>query len=201
MRQLKTILVLAIISFVAISCSDNDTAVVKPVEAKSVENLHAPAGGFGGKYTGPFAKFSFKKGTIVTDDSWDIAFRATEIIVNGGVKGKLLEDIDRTGNASMDLVSGAFSKIDMAPNTLKQDAADALAVATGSGNGWYTYAGPPSHAITATAGKVFIIKTIDGNYAKMEILSYNKDKDLSKDSRYYSFNYVYNPNVGDKSLK
>ncbi len=202
MKNLKSILGVLMLAFVAVSCSDNDTQIVEPVASKTITNLHAPANGQG-SYTGEFSKFSFKTGTTVTDDSWDIAFRATEIIVNGGVKGKLLEDIDRVGNASMTLLTGTFKSITEVPTDteLKQDSAEALVIATGSNNGWYTYVGPPTHAINPITGKVIVVKTIDGNYAKMEIRSYYKNEDITSESRYFTFDYVYNPTVGDKNLK
>lgn len=206
MRILKSVLIVAMLSFVAVSCSDNNDIVPDEVVAKQIVNLHASAEGRG-SYTGDFAKFSFKTGEQVTGDDWDIAFRATEIIVNGGKKGALLEDIDRTGDASLTIVSGVFSEVTEAPadSEFKQDQEDLLALPRGS---WYTYQGPPTHKITPNTGLVYIIKTIDGNYAKMEIRSYYKDMDdsnsadpMSSGSRYYTFDYVYNPNVGDKNFK
>lgn len=209
MKNFKSIFLVVIFVLVGMSCSENDNPVVQPVEAKKISNLPAPAEGRG-RYTGDFAKFSFKEGKLVTGDNWDIAFRATEIIVNGGVKGKVLEDIDRTGNAKIALVKNiSFGNLTTAPenSSFKQDASDLLAISTGSGNGWYTYVGPPSHAIIPIKGTNLVIKTIDGNYAKMEILSYYKDAPkesditISSEGRYYTFNYVYNPIVGDKNFK
>ncbi|OSY87690.1 hypothetical protein WH52_09675 [Tenacibaculum holothuriorum] len=205
MKNFKSILTAIIIAFVFTSCSDNEKPVIKPVASQTIENLAAPASGHGGKYTGAFAKFSFKEGKVVTGDNWDIAFRATEIIVNGGEKGKVLEDIDRTGQASLAIVNGTFASVKEVPTnaSFKQDTTTALAIPTGSNNGWYSYAGPPTHAINPIAGKVIVVKTIEGNYVKMEILSYYKDKDASNpaNGRHYTFNYVYNPNVGDKSFQ
>jgi hypothetical protein len=207
MKNFKSILYIAILAFITTSCSDSEKNIVpekESVKTETIKNLHAPAEGRGA-YTGDFAKFSFKEGKQVTGDNWDIAFRATEIIVNGGVKGKVLEDIDRTGQAALTIVDGTFSSITEASAnaTFKQDAEDALALTTGSNNGWYSYAGPPTHAINPIAGKALLIKTIDGNYAKMEIRSYYKDLDATNpaNGRYYTFDYVYNPNVGDKSFQ
>ena len=48
------------------------------------------------------------------------------------------------------------------------------------------------------AGKVFVVKTHDGKYAKFEILSYYKDAPATPDAtsvgRYYTFNYAYQAN-------
>jgi hypothetical protein len=70
-----------------------------------------------------------------------------------------------------------------------------LAIPTGSGNGWYSY-NPTTHLISPIAGKVLIFRTADDLYAKVEILSYYKDKDPSSDGQHYTFDYVYQPNEG-----
>lgn len=211
MNRLKLILSLLIISIVATSCSDNnDNVNTLPVESKTVTNLPAPQTT---DYTqnppvtsGDFTKFSFKAGTAVTDDSWDVAFRGTTILVNGGAQiDGLTGQPARTGNAALSIETGTFASVITAPvdAAFSQDATTSYALATGSGNGWYTYAGPPTHLISPIAGKVIVVKTINGNYAKMEITSYYKDNDASNpaNGRFYSFNYIYNPNVGDKNIQ
>ncbi|MBE7634564.1 hypothetical protein F7642_09515 [Tenacibaculum finnmarkense genomovar ulcerans] len=156
--------------------------------------------------SGEFVKFSFKKGGIVTDDNWDIAFRATTIIVNGGESTGVKEEPKRTGEASIALALGTFSEITKAPESarFKQDEKGMLALPKSL---WYTY-NFSDHSINPVAGKVLVVKTIDGNYAKIEILSYYKDMDSSNSAdpknsgaQYYTFNYVYNPTVGDKNLQ
>lgn len=210
MRNLKSILVIAFVSVFMASCDDDNAVVLEPVVAQKVENLPAPqTTDFTANppvTAGEFVKFSFKTGTSVTDDSWDIALRGTTILVNGGSEiGSLVDEPSRTGDAALTVETGTFASILEAPaeTNFAQDAADTYALNTGSGNGWYTYAGPPTHLISPIAGKVIVVKTIDGNYAKMEIISYYKDLDPSNadNGRYYTFNYVYNPNVGEKSFE
>ena len=58
-----------------------------------------------------------------------------------------------------------------------------------------------TNLVTPIPGKVIVFKTRNGNYAKIEILSYYKDQDNTQDSRYYTFNYIYNPNTGDTSFE
>ena len=82
-----------------------------------------------------------------------------------------------------------------------QDSNSGYAITTGSGNGWYTYAGPPTHLITPTPGKILVFKTRDGKYAKVEILSYYQNAPVNPDAfvdatPYFTFNYVYQPNAG-----
>ena len=201
MKYLKSILVAIVFSFIAISCSDNEP-IVKPepvkLEVKIAKNIDG---------TKAFAKFSFKEGKVVTDDNWDLAFYSTYVLVNGGKKVGLVngaEEPTRTGKASLVIKKGDFSKLLVAPadGEFKQDVADSFALPWGTGKGWYNYTGAPKHAINPIPGKVIFIKTIDGNYAKMEIQSYYKDKKPSITAgRYITFKYIYNPENGNKSLK
>jgi hypothetical protein len=209
MRNLKLI-ILFTISVLFASCEDNEGITTLPVESKSITNLAALQST---DYTqnppvtsGSFTKFSFKEGSQVSGDNWDIAFRGTTILVNGGAEiGGITEEPQRTGTAALALLTGTLSSITEAPadSEFKQDASGEYALTTGSGNGWYTYAGPPTHMINPIAGKVLVIRTIDGNYAKVEIVSYYKDNDASKEenARHYSFNYIYNPNKGEKDFQ
>lgn len=206
MRVLKSILAITMLAFVAVSCSDNDDVVLDDLVAKKVENLHAKETN---DYSvspplvsGEFVKFSFKTGNIVTGDNWDIAFRGTTILVNGGEKTGISGEPDRTGNAALVVVDGTFSEITSVTDDFNfvQDKEGDLALPKGV---WYTY-NRENHLVSAVAGKILVVKTTDGNYAKIEILSYYKDMDSSNSSdpansgaQYYTFNYVYNPNIGD----
>ncbi|CAM1346555.1 HmuY family protein [Tenacibaculum crassostreae] len=204
MKNLKLVLVTAVLAIFA-SCSDNENIEeLINLQTKTVNNLYAPAEGRG-NYTGDFTKFSFHTGATVEGDNWDIAFRATEIIVNGGEKGKLLEDIDRTGEASLSIIPNTtFNDVTEAPSdeTFKQDRVEALALPVGSSNGWYNY-NPTNHGINPIAGVVLVVKTIEGNYAKMEITTYYKDGDATnpENGRHYTFNYQLNPEKGKKKFQ
>lgn len=208
MSNLKSILVLAFLSVIFISCNENESneIVLEPVIATKIENLHAPQVGNQGRspVSGEFTKFSFKEGTQVSGDNWDIAFRGTTILVNGGSKIGLTDEPERTGNAALTIENGTFSSIIEAPENanFKQDANETYALPTGAGNGWYSY-NPQLNQINPIAGKVIVVKTTDGNYAKMEIISYYKDLDAANPAkgRYYTFNYSYNPNAGEKSFE
>ncbi len=167
----------------------------------AINNLYAPqSGGQGqGGVSGEFTKFDFATGETTTSDTdWDIAFRGTAIIVNGGVISGTLDEPVRNGEAAAYIASSTFDDVTSIDDAslFAQDSASGFAIKTGSGNGWYTYAGPPTHLISPTPGKILVFKTRDGKYAKVEILSYYKDLDPSSDSRYYTFNYLYQPNDG-----
>ncbi|MBX9808110.1 MAG: HmuY family protein [Flavobacteriaceae bacterium] len=196
----KSVLVLSVFSLLA-SCSkdDDETPATVTLETKTFSNLHAPqTGGQGQPVGGAFTKFSFSKSTTVTDNSWDIAFRGTTIIVNGGTVIGITDEPTRTGSGAVSIASNTLSAVTTIPNasTFKQDGANTYAIPTGSGNGWYNY-NPTNNLITPIAGKVFVVKTHDGKYAKMEVISYYKDAPATPDatslSRYFTFKYVYQP--------
>ncbi len=203
MKTIKILTLFVLTAFFA-SCDDNDTVTLLEVESETVSNLHAPQqGGQGQPVSGEFTKFDFETGEITTSTTdWDIAFRGTSIIVNGGVSLGTADEPERTGDAALYIVDATFAAVAGAnENLLTQDNASGYAIATGSGNGWYSYAGPPTHLINPIAGKVIVIKTTDGKFAKMEILSYYKDAPanpnaFTDESRYFTFNYVYQPNEG-----
>jgi hypothetical protein len=131
----------------------------------------------------------------VTDSNstnWDIAFKRTTILINGGTSGP--------GQGRAYVFNGLFSELNSVyTDSLRVDTIGRLAIPTGSGNGWYVSAPPPANLITPIPGKVLVIKTADGKYAKLEILNYykggvtppNNASDSVKiyDARYYTFRY------------
>ncbi len=212
MNSVKSILSLVIIAgFVAtfIGCSENEDPL--PVIATTFSNLAAdPGTGFNpttGQPTGltrQFTFFSFKTGDVVahTDSAtnkWDLGFNGTTIIVNSATSGP--------GTTQAQIISGIFDELTTAPaDGYKSDndvapiagAPNAnLAIPTGSGQGWYTYDGA-NMVNKPTAGKIIVVKTSEGRFAKMEILSYYKDAPanptFNNTARYYTFRYVYQPN-------
>ncbi|MFN4147455.1 MAG: HmuY family protein, partial [Runella sp.] len=71
-----------------------------------------------------------------------------------------------------------------------------LAIPPASGLGWYNY-NPQLNIITPIPGRVLIVRTGDGRFAKVEILSYYKDAPANPDqnsiARHYTFRYVFQP--------
>jgi hypothetical protein len=191
---------LALFIFTASCSSDEDKNEVVPVVTTKVSNIAAPqTGGQGQPAGGAFAKFSFSQNKLVTDNSWDIAFRGTTIIVNGGAKIGIADEPERTGSGAVSIVSGTFASVTAFPaaSTFAQDASTVYSIPTGSGKGWYSY-NAETHIISPIAGKVFVVKTHYGKYAKFEILSYYKDAPASptqtSESPYYTFNFAYQAN-------
>lgn len=189
--------------FSLFSCSkddNNDTAAAPAValEVKTVSNLYAPQGGGGpSPATGAFTKFSFSENAVVTNDSWDIALRGTTILVNGGTQIGITDEPTRTGMGGIAIVNGIFNEVTAIPSVFAQDATASYAIPTGSNNGWYSY-NSSTNAITPIAGKVFVVKTHNGKYAKFEILSYYQNApaviDATAVPRYFKLKFVYQPN-------
>jgi hypothetical protein len=185
-----------------------DFTVLSDLITAKAENISAPqTGGQGQPIGGPFVKFSFETGAV-TDSAteWDIAFRGTTIAVNGGVLTGTSEEPERNGNAAAGIVDGIFTEVLSAEGiSFAQDADAAFAIPTGSDNGWYNY-NFMTNLVTPIPGKILVFRTHDNKVAKAEILSYYEDAPVNPDgfsdaSRFYTFNYVYNPNEGEISLQ
>ena len=201
-------LVVVVTSIFLFSCSKSTTTVVAPLTATTVNDLPAdtiigvtaqgqPYGA--GKYT----FYSLEKNAIVanTDSAttkWDLAFNGTKILTNGGTSG--------TGLGGAFVQVGLFDELKtISPDSVfKTDNAPAsYAITYGSGKGWYTY-DPIKNLITPLAGRVLVIKTASGKYAKVEIISYYKggatlaatapDAEKISKQRYYTFRFIYQPN-------
>jgi len=188
------------LSFVLLNAckKDDDESTdpnVKTLEIEIYTNLDATATGSQGQAGGHYTLFSFKTGDVVAiSDSastkWDIGFRSTSIIVNGGTSGP--------GNAGVVIKSAVFDDVREADASgYAQDNGAVYAIPAGSGNGWYNY-DATTHIISPIAGKVFVVRTAEDKYAKFEIISYYKDAPAQPDansvSRYYTFRYVYQSN-------
>ena len=186
------------------SCSnDDDSTPVLEIESETVSNLQATQTADYSTnpptITGDYIKFSFETGTTTTSDNWDIAFRGSTIIVNGGEATAADQPI-RTANAGAYIVTGTLAGITEVNTELftSDSSANGLAIPAGSDNGWYHY-NPSTHIISPIAGKIIVVKTNDGRYAKLEILSYYQNSQPNDDlsnSQFYTFNYVYQPNTG-----
>jgi len=187
-----TFLLLIAFAMFLTSCKKDEVITTHP-DAQKITNLHAPAD-VRDQQTGeiiqenPYVYFSFAKAdTVEKTESWDIAFKGTKIITNSGVSG--------TGNAKAAIISDVFNDVSEVNDAdLAVDTDTQLAIPYGSDNGWYHY-NPTNHQITPIAGKVIVVKTNDGKYAKMEILSYYKDAPAeptpTTQDATLTFNFVY----------
>ena len=208
MKSLKSILSLSVLaaSVFLSSCGEDDP---KPeLVATVISNLPAdPATGFDPTTgqplgtTGKYKFFSFSAGNVVANtdsatNKWDLGFRGTTIIVNSGVSGP--------GSAAAQVYTGIFAELDTAPDAGYNVDGATRAIPTGSGNGWYNATTTQPTIITPIAGRFIVLKTAEGKFAKMEILSYYKDAPATpagtEPARYYTFRYIYQPD-GSKNLK
>ncbi len=146
--------------------------------------------------------FSIENNTLVpSSDSatsrWDVAFKGTTILTNAGTSGP------GAGGAFVQIGTfDAFTTISP-DSTFKTDASPVYAITTGSGKGWYNYDGA-NNLITPLPGRVLVIRTASGKYAKLEITNYYKkgvtpsasasDAEKLSSQRHYGFRYTYQPN-------
>jgi hypothetical protein len=156
---------------------------------------------FGLVCTGPFTKFSFSEGGEVQGDNWDIAFRNSKIIVNGGTDSDTSQP-SRTGNAAAYKIDGLMAEISSVNvDLLKQDGSNTSMYGTTAiiddqgqaGLGWSLYNNdiPQAPILEPLAGKIFVFRTHDDKYAKVEILNFYDNPMTNPYGGYYTFNYVY----------
>ena len=205
----NTFWVLTLVALGFAACKKEETVTPsEPLTVETINNLFAPNDEIN-RETGEiikennFVKFSFSAKDTVSDDSWDLAFKGTKILVNGGTGS---ENITRTGHAGAIIKDGIFEEMLTAPedSEYRQDSGTDLAVPTGSNNGWYVY-NDAAYLITPIAGKVIFVRTHDDKYAKVEILSYYKDAPANPDAftdqaATFTFRYIYQED-GSKNLQ
>lgn len=192
---MKLKLVLFVCIFFILSCDDDSDLM--SIEAMIVTNLYAPEfiGNGPNQQSANFIKFSFKDQTTTEGDNWDIAFRGTEILVNGGFPGSNYEPA-RTGLAAGYITIGNYGGIkSVNENLLNQDSETQKAIPSTNG-GWYEI---NNNAILPYSDKTLVFKTHNSRYAKVKIVSFYKDapeniNPFSSKPEYYTFSYTYQPN-------
>ena len=204
---LKLLAMFAFIAFMVVACSDDDddnntNPVAEMIKADSTLNLLT----FNSNAGDTVKLFNLREGRVVSIDSlmttaWDVGFLRTTIFVNSPNKGV------GQGGAFV-LRNSIFDEVAEVPadSTFYDESGTIRAIPTGSGKGWYLYDMTKSE-VTPKVGVVLMIRTANGKYAKMEILSYyqgfpnNIPSDvMQRVDKCYSFRYVYQPN-GTKSFK
>ena len=202
------------LSIALVACSKDEETIVVPVSAITVKDLAADTVtglGLDGRpqsaLTTTYYSLVDNKAIASTDAAstkWDIAFSSTKILINGGTSGPGI------GGAFVHI--GSFDTFTSIPadSIFKTDNANAAsyAIPLGSGKAWYTYDGLTT-LVSPIAGRVLVIKTATGKFAKIEILNYYKggvtlsataaDMDKLTKQRYYTFRYSYQPN-GSKTF-
>lgn len=136
-----------------------------------------------------YQKYSFSKNTVVESDQWDIAFNGYTIIVNGGTSPNA-DKIAITGKGALYITEGTLENVTSVE-------LEKLKNHTVNYTDWGQY-GMGTHMVTPIAGKIIVIKTYEGQYVKMRIDSFYKDKgDQKPDANYkntelgyYSFTFI-----------
>ena len=147
--------------------------------------------------TGKYKKFSFSEGDTVSHDNWDVAFKGSTIIINGGESSEQ-DQPNRTGSAAVYIATGIMSDIKIVDvSKLTEDDATRPAIIDDLGisaQGWASY-DMGTHILSPIAGRILVFRTHDNKYAKMEILYYYDSENpqpLDGDfGGFYTFNYVY----------
>ncbi len=175
-------------------------ATVSNLPADTIVGL-APSGQPVG--AGKYSFFSLETNTWVANaDSattkWDLAFAGTTIRVNNATSGP--------GAGGAFVYAGTFDALTAVPadSTFKIDNhPTGYAITRGSGRAWYTYDGA-NNLLTPIPGRVLVIRTASGKYAKVEILNYYKggvtplatapDNVKINEQRFYKFRYTFQGN-------
>ncbi|MEO8854980.1 MAG: HmuY family protein [Ginsengibacter sp.] len=181
-------LAMAILVTGLVSCGKEEVPANPPAPSITVtDSMEIPFS------TSHYALYSFKDSSQVSlSDSasldWDFGLRFVSIIVNSHASGP--------GNGGVITQDGVFDSYTTAPTTgyAFDTTATNLAIDNSFTTGWYNY-DDNTHAFSPKAGKFFVIKTADGHYAKMEILSVNyaglRPPNPTPDSLIYKFRYTY----------
>lgn len=122
--------------------------------------------------------------------TWDLGFKRTAVIVNGGASGP-----GKTGAVAFKDIS--FEDVLEAPEG--DYISDTNQIATfARGDGWYTYTGPPNHWVLPNS-KVYVLRiTADPktqpdspyNYVKVRFIGYYENNETKEGSGYVSIEYV-----------
>ena len=202
------------LSIALVACTKDEEIIVVPVSAITVSNLAADTVtglGVDGRpqSAGTTTYYSLVDNKVIasTDAAstkWDIALSSTKILVNSGTSGP--------GIGGAFVFKGLFDDLKTIPtdSSFATDNANAAsyAIPLGSGKAWYTYDGLTT-LVSPIAGRVLVIRTATGKFAKIEILNYYKGgvtlpatasvNDKLFKQRYYTFRYAYQPN-GSKTF-
>ena len=197
------------LSIALVACSKEEEVIVLPLSAITVNDLAAdtvtglgPDGRPQSAGTTTYYSLVDNKLIASTDAAttkWDIAFSSTKILVNSGTSGP--------GLGGAFVFKGLFDDLKTIPAdssfATDNSTAASYAIPLGSGKAWYTYDGLTT-LVSPIAGRVLVIKTANGKYAKIEILNYYKGgvtlastasvNDKLFKQRYYTFRYTYQSN-------
>ncbi len=166
-----------------------------------VYNLEALSSGKGYKpedQTGKFTKFDLENGKITESETeWDIAFRYSTIVLNGGEKTGRSDEPSRTAKVSAYIAESPFEQLKtVSQGLLQMDKKGKLAITDDVLNkkGLWSYS-MTYHYVLPIPGRTVVFKTRNGKYVKMQIKSFYKcvpemPKPADESYGYYTFRYV-----------
>lgn len=147
---------------------------------------------------GRYTFFSLESGQWIPNadsnsNRWDLAFAGTIVRVNNLTSGP--------GSGGGFVFNGSFESLIAVPvdSTFRVDNHPvSYAIPRGSGRAWYTYDGP-TNLLTPIPGRTLVIRTANGQRAKVEILNYYRggvtpsataaDSIKIRDQRFFHFRY------------
>ena len=122
--------------------------------------------------------------------AWDLGFKRTEVIANGGVSGP-----GKTGALALKDIT--FEEVLEAPEGDYVSDTDQITTFK-QGNGWYTYTGPPNHWVLPNP-KIYVLRIATGaetqstgpyNYVKVRFIGYYENNETKEGSGYITIEYV-----------
>ena len=125
-----------------------------------------------------------------TSMAWDLGFKRTEVIVNGGVSGPGKTE-------ALALKDLSFEDVFEAPEGDYVSDTDQIATFA-RGDGWYTYTGPPNHWVLPNP-KVYVLRIASDTkakpaspyyYAKVRFIGYYENNETKEGSGNITIEYV-----------
>ncbi|MFM7672933.1 MAG: HmuY family protein [Bacteroidota bacterium] len=174
----------------------NNIVTVRNLPADTIIGMTAQGQPYG---AGKYSFFSLETGQWISNaDSnttkWDLAFAGTVVRVNNATSGP--------GAGGAFVYNGTFESLTSVPSdsVFRVDNHPiSYAIPRGSGKAWYTYDGP-SNLLTPIPGRTLVIRTANGQKAKVEVINYYRggvtpsatapDSVKINEQRYYTFRYT-----------
>jgi hypothetical protein len=182
-----------------ISLQDGSSIVVTDLPGDTTASM---AGGGGAAFENLY--FSFKTNSKVAisgeekkTDKWDLAFTGpynSEVYVNSGTY-QYNPGYGGPGKGAVIVIDQPYDQVTEAPADAAFNASDLYKIGwdAGNGRGWFFYS-LDNHICVPVRNRTFVLRTVDGKYAKLEIINVYKGNppvvtDLFWPAPYLTFRY------------
>ncbi|WP_316820872.1 HmuY family protein [Pedobacter gandavensis] len=152
----------------------------------------------------PFEPFYFSLKTVAKvpaseklSSAWDLAFAKeynSYVSINNGSDANSL-GFGGPGKGAMMVINQAYAQLKTAPSDAEFTAngISSTGIDVGNGNGWFFYE-MNTHIAVPVKNRTFVIRTAEGKYAKLELISMYKGapavvSDLNWPAPYFTFRY------------